>query len=121
MRSHYFCKSKNLVFHISLFYIFCLFYFEFYFIFKGFFSLSEFYKNISLLKKMWSIEKQKHFRKFNKFVIVQLHFGIFPLGISIVLLMWRKKKLNKDFFQISCFKEHKGLASEKNFRVKINF
>ena len=42
--------------------------------------------------------------------ILELYFGTFHFGISIVLLVEIKYM---DFFQITCFKEGKSMAFEK--------
>ena len=42
-------------------------------------------------------------------------------GVCKALVLWKSKKKKKkvDFFQITCFKESKNMAIEKNLRIMI--
>ena len=61
-------------------------------------------------------------RQFNKFLRASRYTMMFVLEhwyqFCTVIV---KKKINTDFFQITCFKESKNMAVEKNLRKTIGF
>ena len=56
---------------------------------------------------MWSIKKYKYFRKFEKFDILELHFGTLDLALYYYC---GDKMQNTDFFQINFSKESKNMV-----------
>ena len=63
------------------------------------------------------IEFRSSFNEYMGASWLEVHFRTFVLALHC----YSGDKINTDFFQITCFKESKIMAVEKNSRITINF